>query len=270
MFRTISASLIACSTMAAPVWAASSQALMQAMRLPDMIDILREEGIAYGKELAVDMVPSGPTRSWQADVARIYDADQMTETLEAAFDDGLTEAERAELLAFFASDTGSAIIDLELSARRAFMEPEIEDAARETFRSMDGDETPLLTGVTGYVEANELIEFNVVSAFNSQYQFYRGLIEGGALEMDLGEALAAIWQDEEATRADTREWVYAFSLMAYGPLPEGALASYVDLSESDEGRALNRAMFTAFDAMYTEISYQLGLAIARQQTVQDL
>ena len=44
----------------------------------------------------------------------------------------------------------------------------------------------------------------------------------------------------------------------------------IAFSESDPGRALNRALFAAFDARFVEISRALGLAAARYMTTSEL
>ena len=117
---------------------------------------------------------------------------------------------------------------------------------------------------------NDLIEANVAGALNASYRFYAGLVEGGAIEMTESEILADVWSQEEETRTDTTEWLYGFLLMAYQPLDADQMDAYVALSASPEGRALNRALFDAFNKMYDDISYGLGLAVAQQMRGQDL
>jgi len=84
------------------------------------------------------------------------------------------------------------------------------------------------------------------------------------------DILAEVWSSEEETRVDTREWVYAFLLMAYRPLEDGVVEEYTDLSRTAPGRALNRALFAGFNTMYDDISYALGMAVAREMQVQEL
>ena len=84
------------------------------------------------------------------------------------------------------------------------------------------------------------------------------------------EILSEVWAQEEDTRSDTREWLYAFLLVAYRPLSDAVLDEYVALSASPEGRAMNRALFAGFNAMYDEISYGLGLAAAQQMLGEEL
>ncbi|NVK60443.1 MAG: hypothetical protein HWE37_10270, partial [Rhodobacteraceae bacterium] len=101
-------------------------------------------------------------------------------------------------------------------------------------------------------------------------RFYLGLVDGGALEMSERDIADEVWSQEPETRADTREWLYGYLLMSYGPIADKDLEDYVALSSTEEGKAMNRALFDGFNAMYDEISYALGLAAAQQMMAQDL
>ncbi|MGB1208076.1 MAG: hypothetical protein ACPG7W_02630, partial [Paracoccaceae bacterium] len=146
----------------------------------------------------------------------------------------------------------------------------VEDAARDVFRTLQGGDDPRLAQLDAFVAANELVEANVTGALNASFQFYAGMAQGGALDLTEDEILTIIWQSEAETRADTREWVYGFLLMAYGPLDDDTLERYTDFSASAQGQVLNRALFAGFNRMYDGLSYDLGLALARDLSVRDL
>lgn len=243
--------------------------LEQALGLPQIIEVMQQEGRAYGTDIATNMLPGGATPRWNQMVTRIYDADKMAGIVRKGFRAAMAGVDTAPLLDFFNSDTGRQIVALEIAARRAFLDKGAEDAARLAFLDMpEGDAH--LKAVTDYIEVNELVEFNVVGGMNSNYMFYRGLIDGGAVDMDEAEVLADVWSEEEATRSDTREWMFAFLTAAYGPLKVAQIEAYTDLSRTREGAALNRALFAGFDQMYSEISLLLGLATAQMMGGEDL
>jgi len=147
----------------------------------------------------------------------------------------------------------------------------VEEAARETYLAMlDQEADARMQQINMFVEVNDLIESNVVGALNSNFVFYRGLVDGGASELSDGDILRDIREQEEETRNETREWVYGFLLMAYRPVDDAVLAEYIDISGTDAGEVLNRALFAGFDRMYTDISYAPGLALAREMQVQEL
>lgn len=247
-----------------------TEALLDSLGLPAIVQIMREEGLDYGREMAVDLIPGGATPRWQEAVSAIYDTDAMEETVRATFAESFGDTDATPLLAFFGGETGERIVDVELSARRALIDDDVEYAAREAFRGLDGSSDGRLGLITEFVQANDLLDANVVGAMNASYRFYLGLVDGGALEMSERDIADEVWSQEPETRADTREWLYGYLLMSYGPIADKDLEDYVALSSTDEGKAMNRALFDGFNAMYDEISYALGLAAAQQMMAQDL
>lgn len=255
---------------ALPVRAAPVDDLMEALRVDDMLVIMRDEGLAYGEEMAVDMFAGGASPRWDDLLEAIYNTDKMAAVVRREFSETLGEADLEPLIAFFTSDTGRAVVQAELDARRAMVRDTIEDGARERFRALDGTDDPRLAQIDRFVEANDLIEANVAGALNASFNFYRGLVDGGAFAMSESDILSDVWAQEEETRTDTREWLYGFLLLAYRRIDDPALDAYIDLSSSDEGRLLNRALFAGFNRMYDDISYGLGLAAAQEMQGQDL
>lgn len=262
--------VVTCLCLAAPVRAEPVEDLLSALRMDEMLEVMREEGVAYGAELAQDMLPGGDSARWQALLTQIYDTDKMRTVVRNGFDDTLKGRDLTQVTTFFDTDLGQSITALELSARRAMADDSVEEAARETYRSLQGEETPRVAQITRFIEANDLLEANVAGALNASFRFFSGLVDGGGLAMSESEILTDVWSQEEETREDTQEWLYAFLLLAYQPLEDDELEAYIDLSTSEQGRALNRALFAGFNTMYDDISYALGLAAAQMMQQQDL
>lgn len=235
-----------------------------------MISIMRDEGITYSAQLADDMIPGGADQSWINTMDRLYDIEAMTETVSRGFSAQLKQTDLEALTEFFSSEEGQRIVGLEISAREAMQDPEIEEAARETARRFARAQDDIYLLAQEMIEAGDLVEANVVGALNANIDFYQGLVDGGALQMSADEIFADVWSQEEDTRKDTRDWLNGYMVMAYSPLEAGAFERYIALSKSPEGQALNRALFQGFDAMYREISYALGLATARAMKAQDI
>ncbi|WP_323768443.1 DUF2059 domain-containing protein [Marinovum sp.] len=275
LHRILPLATAAALALAAPAWAQATRAtdaLLDQLGLPQTVAVMRQEGLDYGAELALDMLPGGGGRSWTEVVQRIYDTDRMEATVRDGFATAWAEEDvpLEGVTGFFASDAGQKVIRLEISAREAMTDPGVEEAARDAYRVSADESDPRLGLIGDFIEANDLIDANVVGAMNSSYEFYAGLVDGGAFEMSEEEILAVVWDSEADSRSDTREWLYAYMMLAYRPLEEAALRDYVELASSPQGRALNRALFAGFDRMYGEISYALGLALARQMTAQEL
>ncbi|MEE4118266.1 MAG: DUF2059 domain-containing protein [Paracoccaceae bacterium] len=246
--------------------------LAEALGIDELMPIMRDEGLDYGADLARDMFPGRGGDRWTAQVGRIYDTERMRREMERGMAARLEPGTIDALLQFFESDLGRRIVGLELSARRALLDPGVEEASEEAAAELEASGDPRFELLQSFVEANELVEMNVVGALNSNWAFYQGLDAGGAFDGQLTEEqmLADVWAQEEQIRAETRGWVYAYLGMAYQPLSDDELAAYTAMSETPEGEALNAALFAAFDEMFTRISRELGLAAATFMAGEDI
>ncbi len=266
----------AVASFAAPLFAqdndAQIDALYDALGLPAIIEIMREEGVAYGDELGTEMLPGGVSADWRAAVSMIYDLETMNEEVRGAFGEAIADDDLDLMLDFFTSDRGANIVALEISARRALLDKEVEEASKEAAALQIMDETPRYLAVKEIVETNDLIESNVVGALNSSYAFYMGLIDGGVMPpgVTADTALQDVWTQEPEIRANTTEWVYSFLLLAYQPLSDDDLAAYQAFMQTEAGQDLNDALFLSFDGMFEDISRALGLASSRFMVTQEL
>jgi hypothetical protein len=252
--------------------APSPSALLTAVGIEDVLDIMREEGISYATELAGDLFPGRGGAQWSAMVERIYDREAMEEAVRSRAEPALSEAEVEELTEFFTSETGRRIVSLEISARRALLDEAVEEMSEESYAAALEEGDPRLDLLEAFVEANDLVERNVVGALNSNYAFYAGLADGGAFDFDLTEdqILRDVWGQEPEIRSDTTEWLYSYLYLAYRPLSDNELEAYIALSSSEAGQALNGALFEGFDAMFNGISAALGMAAAQFMGGQEL
>ncbi len=249
-----------------------SQELFEVLELPQMIQIMREEGLGYGEEIGLDLFAERISPKWEDAVSQIYDADRMQAEVFAQFRASLEGDDIDSMLAFFTTEPGRTIISLEVSARRALLDEAVEEASKEASAIAIEDETERYVQVKTFVEANDLVETNVVGAMNSNYAFYMGLVDGGAMPQDLTEeqVLIDVWSQEPEIRVNTTEWVYSFLMMAYQPLSDEDLEAYIAFSKTEAGQDLNDAMFEAFDGVFENISRALGLASAEFMTQQDI
>lgn len=262
---------------ALPGWAQDDDAvkidaLYEALALPQMLEIMREEGLDYGQTIATDMFPGSGLGRWNDAVSQIYDVEMMNDEVRGAFGDALEGDDIDAMLAFYTSPTGRTIIDLEVSARRAMLDDAIEETSKDNAALAIADETPRALQVQSFVEANDLIEANVVGALNANYAFMTGLIDGGVMPPGItpDTVLRDVWAQEDEIRANTSEWVYSFLIMAYQPLSDEQMQSYIAFSNSAAGAEINSALFDAFNGMFDDISRALGLAASRFMISQEL
>ena len=252
-------------TAAAEPVAAATEAeidvLYAAIGTPQLIDIMRVEGLEQADELQTTMFPG--RGGWDAIASSIYDTDRMSAKFRTKFDASLATSDIEPLLAFFASDLGKRIIGLELSAREALLDEDVEEAAQEAFAALSDENPERAALLEEFVSTNDLIELNVMGALNASLAFYTGLTDGGGFEMSEDEMLREVWSQEPDVRADTEIWLYSYAAMAYQPLPDDDLEAYTALSDTLAGQELNRALFAGFDAVFNEISFSLGRAASQ-------
>ena len=245
------------------------------MRLQDTIAVMEEEGLAYGNDLEDELFPAAGGARWDGIVALIYDRPTMQKRFEQAFTKRLLlhPETLAAIDAFYGSAMGQRILELEIEARRALLDSAIEDAAKVAIDRMRADRDPRLELLVRFAEANDLIEENVSGALNSNLAFYRGMSDGGAFagsEMTEEEMLSEVWSQEADIRTETAGWLYPYLMLAYESLPDEDVEAYIAFSQSSAGAAINRAMFGAFDEVFSTISHDLGRAAAEMLSGQDI
>lgn len=258
---------------AAPFAASPADAVFEALRLPEIIDVMSEEGAQYGDVLAEQLFPQGAApEAWSDMVADLYDPARMEARAREQLAQRLDGADTDAILAFFDAEPGRTFAELELAARRSMLDPEVEQAANEAAAMAMAADGPRVELIRRYVEANDLVEQNVVSALNTNAAYLMGLLDGGGMGTDMTESdvLADVAAQEPQLRADTTEWLYSFLLMAYEPASDADLEALIAFSETEPGRALNGALFHAFDGVFEDISRALGLASAREMATEDI
>lgn len=252
--------------------APEAAALTESLQLAALMEIMQAEGVSYGEELQADLFPGQGGADWARSVERIYAPDRLMPVFARVFAAELQGSDTAAMLAFFETGPGARAVDLEIAARRALLDPGVEEAADQQLEEMLATESPRLLAIQEFAEAGELIESNVLGGLNANLAFYRGMIEGGGLPGEVGEGqlLADVWSQEEAIREETRDWLYSYLALAYDPMSDAELEAYTEFTASAPGRALNRALFAGFDAVFAQVSYELGLGAARYLSGQDI
>lgn len=258
----------------APAWAQDSDTdvLFDLLKLPEIIDVMREEGVNYGETIGQDLFAGDPSAEWAATVARIYDYDVMISVVQEDFASSLADVDLTPMIDFFGSDQGQMIVGLEVSARRALLDDAVEEASKDAVVIAEADADERLVLVGEFIDTNNLIETNVASALNSNLAFFNGLVAGNAFDGALTEEqiLTDVWSQEQDVRDNTSEWIYSFLFMAYQPLDDADLQAYIAFSETEAGEQINRAMFDSFNGLFDRISFSLGRAAANEMTTQEL
>lgn len=249
--------------------------LIEALSLGDAIAAMRTEGLDYGESLESDLFPGRGGRNWRGAVEEIYAPEAMRARLIPALErelGRLPPAEVGQARDFFRSPLGQRIVALENSARLAQLDEDVKATSQQEAEALAIDDPDRFALLHRFIEANDLVEANVVGALNANAAFYFGLNAAGAFPEPLSEdeVLSDVAAQEDGIREETADWIDAYLALAYRPLTDAELKSYLGFSETPAGRALNRAMFHAYDTMFTAISRDLGMRAARFIAGQEL
>jgi len=241
---------------------ATLDTLFGALDIEGTIEVMHQEGLTYGEQIAEDLFGDSQNAAWSATLRKIYVRERMIQLVETEMATELDGVNLEPLIAFFTSQSGRKIVAFEVSARRAFMDTKTEEEALIRLENAEREDTEVLGQVETIISDSDLIESNVMGSLNSSLMFYRGLADGGGYDLDETEMLRTVWSQEDDTRAETESWLRSYLLMSYSSVPPEELETYAALYRTPEGKALNRALFSAFNQMYDELSYLLGLAAA--------
>lgn len=248
--------------------------LARTLKITEVIDVMRLEGLRYGTQMEDELFPGQGGEAWASMVELIYDGPTMQSRFQDAFAKQLvgSEKELPDMQRFFEADLGQRILALEVEARRSLMDEAVEEAAKARVEDMMAEAAPQFGALQAFSEANDLIEMNISGALNSNLAFFQGMAEVGGLDqaMTQEDMLMDVWGQEPEIRAETESWVYAYLALAYGPLSDKELASYIAFSKTGPGQKLNVALFGAFDTVFSAISRDLGRAAAKQMMGQDI
>ncbi|OYU41395.1 MAG: hypothetical protein CFE33_00115 [Pseudorhodobacter sp. PARRP1] len=281
MLRPLLLSLcLALPLAAAPVLAQTQSvrpeiaALTRTLKIDSLIAVMRTEGLANGKDMEADLFPGQGGAAWGVVVSRIYDAPR----LHAIFDAALTKALQNDpatsqaMTDFFGTALGQKILALEIDARKTLLDDKATAAAAQAWGKLAAAKTPRAAQINRFAEINDLVESNVMGALNGNLAFYRGMNDAGAFPQPMPEddMLAEVWGQESDVRRDTTEWLFPFLMLAYQPLSDHELDQYIAFSSTAVGQKANRAMFTAFDAMFVQVSKELGQSAGRLMAGQDI
>jgi hypothetical protein len=256
---------------ALPLWAgARHTVLMDVLQVRELSRILQAEGVAFGDTLNRDWLGGQGGPAWSGQVSRIYDAERIAEGIRAGLEPALKGDELEDVITFFASDLGSKIITLENSAREAMADDQVEQEARTRFAGLQDGDDARIEQINRMIDTGDLINRNVTSALNSNYQFLRALVDGDVYAMSDTEILEDVLSEREEITADTTSWLGAFMTLAYSPLTIDELTRYADFAATPGGTALNSGLFAGFDPLYEDISYALGRAMALNMAAEEL
>lgn len=249
-------------------------ALTEAYQLEALFEIVAQEGRDDAADIGADVIGDDASAAWERAMARLYDPERLLEVFLSELDREATRQANAfdAAIAFARSAPGAQMVQLEVDARAAMLDPDIEQMARDRLAEARSEDEPTLEFVDARIDANDLIESNVSLGLNSALSYFVGFAQTApdALQPQADRMMSDVWQTEGAIRAEITDWLRAYFLLAYAPLDADARDAVLEHAASPEGVAFNTAMFNAFDRLFSGLSQALGAEVGRALASSDL
>ena len=248
----------------------TAQQLYDALHMDILVDVIVSEGQEQVKD-AAELYLSGRAIKVFIDQNRnLYQPSVIKERLIKGLDVGMTADQRSIALAFFQTETGSLAAELEATARQAISDQAIEDHAKAMVANAEKNKEARVTELSDAIEKMGLIDMNLAGAMTAQYHFLMPLAKVDALGLNQAEILNMIQEGQEEIIDNITTWLMAFTYMAYTPLGDEQLTTYLSYQMSENGAALNSALFDAFNGIDRDMSAAMGLALAQALQSQEL
>jgi len=233
--------------------------LVDAMGIPALIEAFSADGIENGTAVDNGILNGQGGNVWAETVRRLYDPARLEEEIRGAFAENLDEQVAAQALLFFESDIGVQIIDLEVQARQAMLDPELEAAAKAAPSANSA-------AITEFLEARDLVERNTDAAMTAQTAFFAGMAETSP------QFVAPPETDEQRAvmQVETERWLRGYYALAQSPLSEDDVAIYTAFWDTEVAMEIDDVLFDAFATSYATLSFGLGQAAGHLLPQNDL
>lgn len=225
--------------------------LVDAMGLPALVEVFSTEGLESGAALDEGFLNGQGGNVFGETVRRLYDPVRLEQELRAGMAQALDGDIAAQATLFFDSELGAQIVELEVQARRAMMQQELETVAKSA-PSAQSD------AVSEFLTTRDLVERNTKTSMDARIAFVAGMAEvTGNQDTPDFEA------QRDAVHAETESWLRGYYALAQSPLSADDVAIYTAFWETDVGQAVDDALFDAFGSSYSSLSFALGQAVGR-------
>ncbi|MBC9246031.1 DUF2059 domain-containing protein [Paracoccus sp. 11-3] len=249
--------------------------LWHVMEMDDLMPILRDEAVAEADDMQENLFQRGGNGGWQRNVQVIHQPDRLAQLFRKGLDNALPQMDQkrvAEGLTFYETPLGRRMLELESVARVAIMDDKAAQAATAAFVVEEERRSHRAAQIERLIDSADLVGPNVAGGMNAVIAFSQGFDQAGGYDMPMGEAemLGDAWQQEAQLAVNTEDWLEGYLLLAYAPLSDEELDTYIDFAASAEGQALSGLLFAGFDAVFRQTSYELGVAAAAQLSGREL
>jgi len=251
--RALASALMLVLGTSAALASTETDRLIDALGIPALIAAFSTEGIEAGAAINDGFLDGQGGDVWTETVRRLYDPARLEAELRSGFAASLDPAVTAQALLFFESDLGVRLVEFEVQARQAMLNPELEAAARAAPSAASDT-------ITAFLAVRDLVARNADATLAAQAAFFAGLASAASRPVPVPDIEA----QRENVMAETESWLRGYYALAQSPLSADDVAIYTAFWETDVGQALDDALFKAFGASYASLSYGLGQAAGRR------
>lgn len=224
--------------------------LIDAMGMPDLIRAFSAEGEAAGDAMDAEFLSGQGGSVWADTVRKLYDPARLENDLRIGLSEILEPETARTALLFFESDVGQRITALEVQAREAMLDEDVETMAKTAGAQADAR-------VRDFLKLRDLVERNTDTGVSAQSAFFDGYTQATRSDVPApdGEVL------RESIQAETETWLLGYYALVQSALSDEDIQTYSDFWQTEVGAAVDDAVFQAFGDSYTTLSFALGQAV---------
>ena len=244
--------------------------LYDALHMDRINEIIRLEGIQDAEGTGEAYLPPNSVDRFVAQAKSVYQLEAMERDFKRLLTQNLSIPDANKILLFYQKPLGKVASELEVSARIAISDAHIEEMAKIKLKEAVKSKNKRLDEIESVIKTLELVEQNLIGAYDAQFAFMYELSKLGVIELSKQEMIDLITNDEEKLKSEILEWLMAFSHMAYAPMNDKEFSDYSDFSKSELGIALNKALFSVYNEMAKDQSQRLASILGEFMKSEDL
>ena len=244
--------------------------LYDALQMDRVNEIIRVEGIQDARGTGEAYLSKNTVARFVDQAQSVYQLETMEKDFKRLLTENLSISDAEAILLFYRSPIGKTASELEVSARVAISDKQIEEMAKIKFNEAVNLKNERLDELGSVIETLELVEQNLIGAYAAQFAFMYELSKLGLVNLSRQEMIDAITSDEEKLKSEILEWLMAFSHMAYSPMSDEEFGVYNDFSKSALGITLNKALFSVYNEMAKDQSQRLASILGEFMKSEDL
>ena len=245
--------------------------LYDALHLQKIMKILHDEGVEDALESGRKYLGTDyDAASFEKAVNKIYSLEMMDNFMRNGLVESLPEPKAEVALRFFSKGLGAQAALLETSARSAISYQEVEFAAIQLAKEAESGNTIRYSMLEKNIKDLELVELNMTGAFSAQYAFLSNLSALDEMPLNNDDIVALLLESEDEMRQDIVDWLMGFTHMAYTPLSDEDLKTYLNFLSSADGKILNKTLFYIFNDLSVQTSGDLADVIVSFKGAREL